>query len=1103
MNHTNRHSGSLLRRIGRRRALLATAPSFLSILVSAAALSAEPVSFARYPALSPDGTSLAFCYAGDVWVAPVEGGESLRLTAHPGYEHSPRWSPDGEWIAFSGARDGDDDLFVIPAGGGAARRLTFHSSDDRVCDWFPDGKALLFSARRDDRYPDHPILFRIPVEGGEPVAISDAAFSHARIAPNGTKLIAVRYEGQWERKGYRSSGVSHVWECDLESGRWTALTDTGSRRSATDFRLPPSRWPLYGGDGEIYLVSEQGGTANLWMQEPEGVWRQATNFIDDGVRFPSVARSGLIAFEQGLDVWTLKAGESPRKVPLICAFDPRDAEPFDQNFSDRADRVAFNPDGKQMFLEVRGEVIASRIVGDDEKAARGRAAALSESNPARDGDFIVAPGGDTLVVVSDRLGNRDLFIVTSKDPETRELSRALQYKWEPLVSSNAEEYSPQYSPDGAKLAFVRGAGNLIVLDPTTKQETTLVSGWSLNGFRWSPDSRWIAFAREDDEYNSDIFIIPAVGGSEINISRHPDEDNNPVWSGDGRKLAFRSRRRENNWDIYYVNLRLADEQKTAADIADEVRAKGAKDWNDGERLEDAKKKGEVKAGEVKVVSADKPEVVIDTTDIYKRIRPATNLPGEEGAIATSPDGSELAFTSNHEGSVDLYKIKWNGEDQKRLTNGGAAPKFFDYDAKGKRIRYLDNGGRVKSVDADGGSLKDHPFDCRILIDRRAERLQKLGEVWRRLNLEFYDPDFHGRNWPALLTKYRPWAEAAPSEGDFADVVNLMLGELNASHLGYNSPESGRKNTGGLGLEFDFNAAGSGYLVKRVLKNGPCDREASKILPGDRLLRVAGANPGEKGMSLERLLEDQVGQRVELIVLRGKEEKRFIVRPIPTNEIGELRYAEWTDARREFVDSLSEGEIGYLHIRGMGEESLARFEAELYSVGFGKKGILIDVRYNGGGWTTDWLLAILQVRRHATTYPRGGGPGYPQDRLPLYAWTKPAAALCNEYSFSNAEIFSHAMKTLQRGTLVGWPTPGGVISTGGDRLLDGSGFRIPLRGWYRGAQAERKQELNLEGNGAMPDLLVRLDPAAVKAQDDEQLRQAVIALREQLHSGEAR
>ena len=1019
------------------------------------------------------------------------GGIATRLTVHPGYEHTPRWSPDGAWIAFSGEREGDDDVFVIRAVGGAPLQLTFMDVNDQICGWTPDGKQIIFSSRRDDRYPDQDLLYSVPVEGGEPIPLTNAFGTEATIDGSRKRLLLTRQGGQWWRKGYRSSGSPQIWSLDLTTREYSPITDTSQHRNGDDYKQSASRWPIWNSNGELTVASERDGTYNLWRQNPSGTWFQLTHYIGDGVRFPTSALAvDAIVFEHGTDIWLIRGAGEPTKIEIFAPNDDLDLIPDKRNISDRAGRVGFSPDGKQMFLEVRGEIVATRIVGDDDKAARGRANNLSRGNPGRESEFSVSPGGDTLVVVTTN-GNRDLCLIKSTDPETAELSRALNRDFAPLVITDAEEYSPKFSPDGKYIAFRRGLGDLVILDLAKEKEFELLKGWSLLSFDWSPDSRWIAFSREDNEFNSEVFIIPSAGGAEVNVSRHPDEDDQPVWSGDGSKLAFRSKRRDNNWDIYLVQLKLKDYQKSNSDRAEEIRKKAAakKDKKD----DDSEKKDRDKDKET-------VKVEIDTTDIYKRLRALTPLTGEESLPTFSHDGEKLAFVANHEGESDIYIAKWTGEDLKRLTKGGANPSYVDFESSGKRVRYLDAGGHVKSIDSDGGSPKDHPFDARILVDTKAEREQKFEEVWSRLNMQFYDANFHGQNWVDLRKKYYSWALEASCEEDFGDVVRIMMGELNASHMGYYSPHKGsEKPTGCLGLDFDFGSPGEGWLVRNVVAGGPCDRIDSQVLPGDRVIRLTDW-PLEPEYSMERLLGDQVGQRVELIVKRGREEKRIVVKPINRGELSNLRYNEWVDGRRSLVDSLSHGKFGYLHIRGMGEESLARFEAELYSVGHGKDALVIDVRYNGGGWTTDWLLAMLQVKRHAVTFPRDGGPGYPQDRLPLYSWTKPIVALCNEHSFSNAEIFSHSIQTLKRGTLVGVPTPGGVISTGGDGLVDGSSFRLPLRGWYIGSDTTRNPSQNMEGNGAVPDIIVPLLPGEMAEGNDRQLIEAVKELTVRIDSG---
>ena len=1066
----------------------------LVVLCSLPSFSGD-ATFPRHPAVSPTGETIAFSYAGDIWTIPSEGGDASRLTTHQAYEHTPRWSPDGQWIAFSADREGRDDIYVIPSTGGTARRLTFMSVDDFTCDWTPDGKSIIFSSKRDDIYPDYWTLYIIPFEGGTPAPLMDTYGFGTSVSPvlsaeksdKNWKILYTRRDVQWWRKHYRGSGAGQVWIYDNVAGTHTAVTDTVSPNSGEGYRYSSSRWALWGANGEIYLTTDRDGTFNLWKRAKHS-WKQLTTYESDGIRFPSISRNGrVIAYEYGLDLYVMENGGAARKLKINAPFDNADFEPEVVSFSDKAERLSFTPDSRQFIIEVRGEVFAGRVTDKENKAARLRAHAVSGDNPARDGDFTLSPGGDSLVFISDRNGSKDLYLVYSDDPDTRELASAFRYKTERLTDHPAEDHFPRWSPDGNSIAFVRGKGDLYIYDLKKKVERLLISGWSLSHYSWSPDGKWLSYARNDDEYNSDVFIIPSDGGSSVNVSRHPDDDEFPVWSDDGSKLAFRSRRRENNWDIYYVFLRLADHQKSKADWAEEKWSRSSKSDDDSDNKNDGKKKDKKDKGESAV------EVVIDTTDIYRRLRPVTNLAGEEGFFAMSPDGEKFAFMSDHEKENDLYIIDRHGEDLKRLTTGGVNPRYISFDKDGKRVRYLDGKGKVKSVAAKGGSSKSHEFNARITVDPMAERSQKFGEIWRTLNDIFYDPDFHGIDWAAMKTRYEPLIEAASCEEDFGDLMKMMFGELNASHMNYYTPESSNNHTTGrLGLDFDFSDDGPGLLISYVLPRGPCDKDNNGISDGERLLAINGTHL-EKGVNLHKLLDEQEDQRVALTVVSGKKERRVFVRPMGSWWHGYLRYEEWVSERRREVDRLSQGKLGYLHIRGMGDMSLSRFEAQLYSLATGKDGLVIDVRFNSGGWITDQLLAILRVDRHAVTFPRDGGPGYPQGRLPLYSWVKPIVVLCNEHSFSNAEIFSHSIKTLKRGKLVGVPTPGGVISTGDQLLLDGSSFRTPLRGWYTGTERKRDAARDMDGNGAVPDFIVPLHPNLNAPEEDLQLQKAIEVL----------
>ncbi|NOX38667.1 MAG: peptidase S41 [Calditrichaeota bacterium] len=1025
------------------------------------------VIFPRTPAPSPDGQQIAFSFQGDIWLVPATGGEARRLTGNPAYDYLPHWSPDGKRLAFSSNRYGNFDVFVLDFEERRVRQLTYFTNSDYVSGWTPDGRSILFASRRNFYYHRLPVTYQVPIEGGTPVEFVPEYASQGRVSPDGRYFVFVRGLTTWWRKHYRGSSNTDIWLYDRKKKTYHRLTDFDGN----------DLFPMWGPDGQtIYFVSESDGTYNLWKMQRDGSGKtQLTFFKGDGVRFPGIAANGsLIAFEKDFDLWTLDPNSGAvQKLNIQLPIDFVTNPVAYRDYSGDATEFVLSPDGKQIAFTVRGEVLVMKENGHFLNA-------LTET-PWREGDLVWSPGGDSLVYISDEAGQRDVYLITSNDPQEPLLARATRFTRIRLTNTPDEEFMPQFSPDGKYLAFLRGKGDLILHDLKTGQERVLVRSWNELHYQWSPDGRWIAYSRFDREYNRDVYIINVQTGEQVNVSMHPDDDDHPRWSPDGTRLAFISRRTtDNNYDIWFVYL-----TRAGFEMSDE-------EWDD--YFQARKEKKGKKAGKKPAV-----KVQIDMEDIHKRIRRVTRLPGVEGDFTWSPDGQYLVFRSNTAGKADLWKIKWNGKELKQLTRGGQSPSQIIWHAGRKQIYYLRKGGKISVIKPNGQDNKIRSFRARIRIDRPAEQRQKFLEAWMALNDYFYDPNFHGVDWAAMKEKYGPIAEQVYTTEDFNDVVRLMLGELNSSHLGISGPWATQQvQSGMLGLRFDPEYRGEGLKIAEVLPNGPCDRTGNRAQVGEILVAINGQKI-EPTTNIHQLLWNRVNQFVELTLKQdrpGEEILRTIrVKPVPFNRFLDLEYDRWVNEKRKKVHQWSQGRLGYIHIRAMGASSLERFEAELYAEAHDKEALVIDVRNNGGGWTTDFLLAMLMVRNHAITIPRDGEKGYPQSRRPLYAWTKPIIVLCNEYSFSNAEIFSHAIKTLGRGKLVGKPTGGFVISTGGIRLIDGSTFRVPYRGWY-----VIGNRVNMENNGAVPDIIVEDLPGDVVAGVDRQLKRAVEELLKSLDAG---
>lgn len=1061
-----------------------TVSLFILLILSTAGYSQKNELLMRYPSLSPDGKQVAFSYQGDIWTVPSTGGRASRLTVNEAYEFIPKWSPDGKQIAFSGSRYGNNDIFLIPSAGGQAKRLTYHSISNVVSSWTGDGKILFSTAREFNQIERPQEVYSISSKGGTESRFLDAVGFDPALSPDGRFLAFVRGDiNPVFREDYRGSSNRDVWLYDTKAKQYSRLTSF-----TTNDILP--QWS---GSRTVYFASSNSGRYNIYRVKiddngkPASEPEQLTDFKDNSVRFFNLSADGsTIVIERDKNLYLMKTnGGSPQLINVEIGADDRLNPVEAKTFNNNADEYAVSPDGKLIAFVIRGEVFVKE--NDKEKS---RSVNLSDSpfrdmNPAWLND-------STLIFCSDREDNNfEIYLAKSSDKSQPNIFSSLKHEVIRLTKTDADESSPVVSNDGKKIAYTRGRGELITADISPEDKLsgskTLLSGWATpGGVTWSPDNLWLAYSLEDLYFNEEIFIHAADNSTApVNISMHPRSDSNPYWSADGSKLGFISARNNRNNDVWFVWLKKSDWEKSK------------QDWDESEPAAEKKDAKTKEKSDKKEESRVKP-IQIDFDDIYKRLVQVTSFPGDEGNLVISKDGQTFYYTgqSSTANGRDLYSIKWNGKDLKELTKGGSNPMGVDADREGKYLFYMKRGGSLTRHDLKTDKPEPLPYSAKMTIDYPAERLQVFEEAWRTIRDGFYDPNFHGKNWNALHDKYKDLCVMASTNTDFRDMFNNMLGELNASHMGFMTrerEENPRETTGLLGIE--LTPSSEGMLVMRVIPNTPADKETSKLSAGDIIISVNGSKYSDDE-NFYSLLNNTVDEKV-LLTVKDKSGKEREVAIRPAASLRDDLYNEWVQERKKLTDQYSKGRLGYIHIRGMDMPSFEEFERELTAAGYGKDGILIDVRYNGGGFTTDYLMTVLTYRQHAYTIPRGASDNLEKDklkfreyyptgeRLVFAAWTKPSIALCNEGSYSNAEIFSHAYKTLGIGKLVGVPTNGSVISTGGRGLLDGSFVRLPFRGWFTKA-TDKNQELG----PAVPDIIVYNTPDWIAKGTDDQLKAAV-------------
>jgi tricorn protease len=1046
-------------------AAAALAAAAILLLASAAQAGNGSILSARKPAPSPDGTTIAFSHMGDLWTVPAAGGTAVRLTVHEAYDDGPAWSPDGSLIAFESDREGNDDVYVIPSSGGEPTRLTCHDAWDAVEGWTRDGASVLFTSSRDTVGSE---IYRVPVDGGLPTrVIRDGAFNSA-ISPDGRWIAFVMGRTPWWRKHYRGSASRDIW---------IRAADGGPSYRIVDWPGDDDR-PMWGADGTtLYFVSERSDSvANIWevtlslpgpgeksLPHAARPPVELTHHPSDGVQFANISADGtLIAYEWNAGVWKLRvpAGE-PEQLEIDAPSDLKWNADTTRNLSSQATEFAFSPDESEIALVVHGEIYVCPF--DDGEA--GTAMRITDT-PAREKDVAWMPDGKTLLFASDREGNYDVYAVTSSDPEEPALSKALVRSVERLTDSPDDDFLPKVAPDGGTVAYLSGDRYLWAMVPDGSGRRRLLPDAEILHLDWSPDSKWIAYSRTTLGHKEDIFILPAAGGEAVNVTRHPNDDFEPIWSDDGKRLSYASRTDDGQYMLRYLWLTREDYWKTEEEREDEAEA--------------AEKAGE--GGEPEPV-----QVVIDFDGLNERGETVMNMRGGYDFYAQTPDGHHYAFRSGVLGEDELWLVDWEGNKLIQVSEGGSDPQNLHWDNEGKVCYYVDSGGVIRTVaiDPESGEITRQGgvgFSVRLTVDTPKERAQMFNEAWRLLLTGFYDSELHGVDWSAVRSHYEPLALAAYTDEEFRMVVREMLGELSASHLGIYKYAGGGASTGRLGIRHDERYAGPGVRVRSVIQDGPAD--LAGIARGEYILAIDG-HEVTRGDDYYCYLTDTAGREILVDVASkpGAERRQVRIRPASAGTTRRLVYEEGIRKNRQRVADLSGGRLGYLHIAGMGLGNLRQFEEDLFAQGGDKDGLIIDIRGNGGGSVHDEILRFLDRRRYGYTETRTRPPSY----NPLELYAKPVALVIDESCYSDAEIFPMGWEALGLGPVVGTPTYGAVIGTNDVQLIDGTWFRVPGAGWY--SMTGR----NLEHWGIEPDVRVDAAPEDASRGTDAQLAKAVQVL----------
>ncbi len=1079
--------------VGNSRLAAIAAPSlvaaFLGTAIAPCQLSEtapKPLVGARSLALSPDGSKLAFVYRGDIWVVSNEGGKAVPVTNHIEMEDNPVWSPDGKWIAFASNRTGNNDIFAVPADGGEVRRLTWFSGSETPSDWSRDGKRILFRGGRDDVYNG---VFELDVRTlrFKPVFLDMMNVREPKYSPNGDAIYYNRFGFPTTRPRYQGSGAAQVWKYDVASGKRTQLRNNGFQHLWVT--AAPGVEALCVTVGEKTPNSSHVGkpiprnldnanrTPNVYALDGRGGARRMTDFVGGGVRFLTAARNGgIMAFEYEGAVYVQKGLERPRKLSITATIDDKLTNEERLVLTTGAEEAALSPKADRFVFQVRGEIWSVPVKQEKGHPNASDAEQLT-SWEGLDEQPLYAPDGKSLFFVSDREGARRLYRM---DLETKQTKA--------ITDGGRDVFSLTLTPDKSKLSFWiagkdGGLFTVAVGGDGPVERVFAKPGNSPAQFAWSPDGRWVAYTDRLDrsgyyywESGTNIWIWDTQEKKARNVTQENSTNNNPSWSEDGKFLYFRSYRessvlaRTTTGALFILPLQREDTRSA------EVQLKYEK-------------------------PKETPKVAIDFEDIENRSRRFLGQDPQSPA-RMDPEKGDLYFLS--EG--DLWKASYDGSEVKKLTGAPSAPSAaapgrpggassdggvssFDFSDDKKQIWFVKSGTlNLMDISKPNTPVTEVKFRADWTRDVRLERKAAFNQFWREYNRSFYDGNFHGRDWAAIKKRYEPLLDGVAHRNEMATLLNMMVGELEASHTeaGAGPGNPSGQSTAHPGFTIDYSWEGKGIKVKDVPKGAPGSFEKTRIKPGEYVLQINGKDVSPDEHLFKDVLNEQAGREISLLVnsvpdATGARTVKY--RAISGGEFAGIVRRNLLEARRKYVEEKSGGKLTYVHIAGMGGGNFDAFMREFWQVTHGKAGVIIDVRNNGGGNISDRLIDVIERRPNAVYVPRDDAP----QQGPGQTWGEPTVVMMNETSFSNAEMFPYAMRARKLATLVGMPTPGYVIYTGGFRLVDGTSARMPGTGVYR------LDGSPMENIGEVPDHKVDWTPEEFFSGKDPQLDKAIEVL----------
>lgn len=1058
-------------------------------------LSQENPLWMRYPVISPDGQAIVFSYQGDLYRVSSQGGEARILTLHEAYDYMPVWSEDGQMIAFASDRYGNFDVFVMPSMGGKAERLTYHSAHDYPSDFHPDNNSVIFSSSRLDSYTNQqfpsgvlPELYQIPITGGMPQQIISTPAEWAQFNSMGTHIVFQDRKGYEDplRKHHTSSVTRDIWVYDIQNKTYEQISSFEGE----------DRNPIFAANGEdIYFLSEAEGDFNIFQTSLSqvGTQNKLTSFEQHPIRFLSSSQEGTLCFGFHGQIYTMRVGEEPKAVPIWIRQDERYNTEEIIAINKNINQMAVAPNGKEIAFIVRGEVFVASVENGTTKRIT--------DTPEQERSVSFSPDGRSLLYASEREGSWNLYQASIAREEESYFFNSTLIDEVAILNNNQETFQASYSPDGKEVAFLEERTTLKVINLETKKIREILSGdynYSYSDgdqhYEWSPDGKWfLVDFIPTQQWISEVGLIQADGsGTIINLTESGYFDYSARWMMEGKMMMWFSDRDglkpDASWggesDVYAMFFNQEDYDLFQMDKEDYEILKEKEEEEQKEEDEDKKKK-EDSEEEEKLKS-----LRIDLEGIENRKVKLTIHSSNLADALVSKDGEKLFYLTQFESGYDLWQTNLRSKETKILSKLGA--KYVGnmiLDEEGKYIFIL-AGGRIHKIGVEDGKKSSIAIQGEMNLDKQQERAYLFEHIWRQVLKKFYVPDLHGVDWDFYKQAYAAVLPAINNNYDFQEMLSELLGELNASHTGarFRPFASNQDATASLGVFFEQDNLASGLKIVEIMDKSPLVKDKSKAKEGSIIEKIDG-NEINPNTNPYQFLNRKAGKKVLLSFYDPDTRERWeeIIEPISLGQERELLYQRWVENCREIVTQLSNGEIGYVHVRGMNDYSYRTVYEEVIGENAQKKALIVDTRFNGGGWLHDDLITLLDGKNYFYFRPRGQNIG----SEPMFKWTKPSVVVMSESNYSDAHMFPMAYKALEIGKLIGMPVPGTGTAVWWERLQNGMVFGIPQVGVL-------DQYGNyLENNQLEPDIKIPNEPGKVSQGQDQQLEAAVLELQSQI------